>query len=120
MEKQNKCDCVSIHQDKVDLAKKELHKTNNLKNLSGFFKVFSDETRLKIICLLDKLGSMCVCDMAVVLNMTKSAISHQLSNLKENKIVASSKVGKIVFYSLSDSHVKDIYELGSYHIGENK
>lgn len=120
MEKQNKCDCLSIHQEKVSIAKRELGKSKNLKNLSVFFKVFSDETRLKIICILDKLGSMCVCDIAVVLNMTKSAISHQLSYLKDARIVVSKKEGKVVFYSLADSHVKDIYQLGSYHIGEKK
>ena len=118
MENKNKCDCLCLHESHVKEAKISLKKTKIFDNLSVFFKTFADATRLKIICVLDSVGSMCVCDIAVSLSMTKSAISHQLKFLKDNKLIKSSKKGKEIFYSLADEHVKDIFEKGLEHMEE--
>lgn len=112
------CDCDVIHADIVDTVRKKMPDENELINLSDFFKVLGDSTRAKIMWALDE-SEMCVCDLAVLLNMTKSAISHQLSALKRANLVKYRKEGKIVFYSLSDEHVKEIFEKGMDHIREN-
>ena len=113
-----RCDCNCIHKDKLEIAKSFLAKLPDSDSLSVFFKNFADKTRVEILTVLDKVGSMCVNDIAVALNMTKSAISHQLSSLKDSNLVKCEKQGKIVFYSLSDSHVKDIIDKGLEHIQE--
>ena len=118
IKKDSICDCECIHDKETKIAIAELKKINELNELCEFYKNFSDSTRLKIICILDKLKTMCVCDIAVSLNMTKSAISHQLKYLKDNNLVVAEKRGKIVFYSLADKHVKDIFEIGLKHIKE--
>ena len=117
---ENSCDCKCIHEDKKNRAVEVLKEINIFDKLSNFFKNFGDETRLKILAILDDVESMCVCDIAVALGMTKSAISHQLKYLKDYNLIKSDKVGKIVFYSLADSHVKDIIERGIEHLREEK
>ncbi|HAQ39728.1 MAG TPA: transcriptional regulator [Clostridiales bacterium] len=92
---------------------------NDLYDVSDFFKVLGDSTRSKIIWALDE-HEMCVCDLAVLLGMTKSAISHQLRALREANLVVNRRDGKNVFYSLADDHVKQIYEKGLEHIREKK
>ena len=114
----SKCDCNCIHKDKLNVAKEYLGKLPSSDSLSNFFKNFADNTRVRILTILDKVGAMCVNDIAVALDMTKSAISHQLSSLKDSNLVKCEKQGKIVFYSLSDSHVKDIIDKGLEHIQE--
>lgn len=116
--KENCCDCDMIHEKETKLAISELDKVSELNALCEFYKNFSDSTRLKIICILDKVKKMCVCDIAVALNMTKSAISHQLKYLKDNNLIVSEKIGKVVFYTLADKHVRDIYEIGMKHVKE--
>ena len=118
LKKDNGCDCNCIHQDIVDKARNYLDELMIFHNLEIFYKAFSDKTRLKIMYLLDKIGQMCVCDISVSLNMTKSAISHQLKYLKKNYLVKSFRRGKEVLYSIADDHVKDILEKGIEHIGE--
>lgn len=113
------CDCDVIHADLVESVKEKMPEENELYDLSDFFKVLGDSTRAKIIWALDE-SEMCVCDLAVLLNMTKSAISHQLSSLKQADLVKHRKEGKVVFYSLADDHVKEIFEKGLEHIRENK
>ncbi len=113
------CDCDVIHADLVESVKKRMPDENELYDLSDFFKVLGDSTRAKIIWALDE-SEMCVCDLAVLLNMTKSAISHQLSSLKQADLVKHRKEGKVVFYSLADDHVKAIFEKGLEHIREEK
>jgi len=112
------CDCEVIHADVVDKVKKKMPDEAELYDLSDFFKVLGDSTRMKLIWALDE-SEMCVCDLAVLLSMTKSAISHQLSSLKQANLVKFRKEGKVVFYSLSDDHVKAIFEKGLEHIKEN-
>lgn len=111
------CDCEVIHADLVEQVKLKMPKEDELYDLSDFFKVFGDSTRIKIMWALDE-SEMCVCDLAVLLNMTKSAISHQLRSLKEANLVKNRKEGKVVFYSLTDDHVKEIFEKGLEHIRE--
>ena len=118
--KKNNCDCDAIHLDKMNKAVSELEKLEIIDSMALFFKNFSDPTRLKILTILDRVGQMCVCDIAVSLNMTKSAISHQLKYLKDCNLVRSVKNGKEVFYALSDNHVKDIIETGIAHLKEKK
>lgn len=114
------CDCACIHSDKIDGASQSLKDIKSFARLSEFFKAFGDETRLKIMCILDSQNEMCVCDIAYSLNMTKSAISHQLKYLKKCGLVKCRKKGKIVFYSLSDEHVSVIFEMGVAHLKEEE
>ncbi len=112
------CDCEVIHADIVEKVKKNMPEESVLYDLSDFFKVLGDSTRVKILWALDE-HEMCVCDLAALLNMTKSAISHQLRSLKQANLVKFRRKGKIVFYSLADDHVKQIYEMGLEHIKES-
>jgi ArsR family transcriptional regulator len=111
------CDCDVIHADVVEKVKVKMPEEGELYDLSDFFKVLGDSTRIKIMWALDE-SEMCVCDLAVLLNMTKSAISHQLHSLKQANLVKYRKEGKVVYYSLSDEHVKEIFEKGLEHIRE--
>jgi len=111
------CDCDVIHAEVVEDVKQKMPEEQILFELADFFKVLGDSTRVKIMWALDK-NEMCVCDLAVLLNMTKSAISHQLRYLKQANLVKFRREGKIVFYSLADDHVKEIFGKGLEHILE--
>ena len=87
--------------------------------LADLFKVFGDSTRIKILYVL-LCSEMCVCDIAQILNMTQSAISHQLRTLKQMNLVRNRREGKTVFYSLADSHIKTILSQGMDHIEEDE
>nr|WP_143403597.1 metalloregulator ArsR/SmtB family transcription factor [Fusobacterium massiliense] len=113
------CDCDCVHSEIVEKTRKNFPKDELLGDLSDFFKVIGDGTRIKILWALDS-NEMCVCDIANLLNMTKSAVSHQLRGLREANLVKFRKSGKEVFYSLSDNHVKEIFEQGLIHIQEKK
>lgn len=113
------CDCEILHAEAVEEAKKNALDEDILIDISDFYKALSDSTRVKIINLLDRT-ELCVCDISAVLNMTKSAVSHQLKNLKEAGIVKSRKAGKEVFYSLSDEHVKKVFEISLEHVLEKQ
>jgi len=113
----DRCDCVVIHDDIVERVKEKMPEEETLYDLAELFKVFGDSTRTRILWALDE-AEMCVCDIAYLLNMTQSAISHQLRVLKQSKLVKHRREGKIVFYSLKDEHVKQIFELGLVHISE--
>lgn len=92
---------------------------NTLYDLADLFKVFGDSTRLRILCvLMDQ--EICVADLADALEMTQSAISHQLRTLKQSKLVKSRRDGKMVYYSLDDDHVRSIIETGREHIEEER
>jgi len=91
--------------------------SENFYDLANLYKMFADSTRIQILWALS-CEDMCVCDLAVLLGMTKSAISHQLRSLRLANLIKYNKQGKIVFYSLADSHVKDIFEKGFEHISE--
>lgn len=113
-----KCDCEIIHKNKVESAKKDLLQKDLLDLMSGFYKAMADDTRLKIINILEK-NELCVCDIAVILNMTKSAVSHQLKYLKKLNLIKSRKQGKEVWYKLADHHVKKVFDVCLEHIKEN-
>ena len=119
MENKRQCDCTSIHEYEANTAKRILKEINGLANLAEFFKAFADDTRLRIMSILDGVGRMCVCDIAYALSMTKSAISHQLKFLKNANLIKSEKIGKVVFYMLADNHVKTIFEMGLEHVKES-
>ena len=112
-----RCDCEVIHEDIVNLVRAKMPREETLYDLAELFKVFGDSTRIKILWALDE-AELCVCDIAVLLNMTQSAISHQLRVLKQANLVRNRKDGKIVFYSLIDEHVKQIFTQGLDHTRE--
>ena len=111
------CDCDVIHESAVEAVKSQLPDEDLLYEMSDFFRVFSDSTRIRILFALDK-GELCVCDLAYLLSMTKSAISHQLRILRASSLVRARRSGKNVFYSLADDHVRDIVEKALEHITE--
>ncbi len=111
------CEYMHIHKDLVKKVEETMPLTEELFDLAEFFKIFGDSTRIKILYVLFE-SEMCVCDIAQVLNMTVSAISHQLRILKQARLVKFRKEGKSVFYSLSDDHIKKILDNGIEHINE--
>ena len=111
------CECTVIHHeviDKIKLPEEEL-----LYDLGDFFKILGDSTRIKILSALFQ-SEMCVCDIAALLGMTQSAISHQLRVLKQGRLVKHRKEGKVVYYSLDDDHIKHIVDQGLTHISEKR
>ena len=111
------CDCNEIHVDLLKIVNDTMPEETELYDLAELFKVFGDSTRIRILFVLFE-AEVCVCDLAKVLNMTQSAISHQLRILKANKLVNSRREGKSVFYSLADGHVRTIIAQGREHIEE--
>ena len=111
------CDCDVIHGDIVNLVRDKMPQEESLYDLAELFKVFGDSTRVRILWALNE-AEMCVCDIAVLLNMTQSAISHQLRVLRQATLVKNRKEGKIVYYSLDDDHIKNIFDQGLIHINE--
>ncbi|SUQ39865.1 Transcriptional repressor SmtB [Clostridium neonatale] len=111
------CNCTIIHEDIVSKVKKSIPEEETLYDLADLFKVLGDSTRIKILCALFE-AEMCVCDIAALLGMTQSAISHQLRVLKQARLVKYKKEGKVVYYSLDDEHVKSIFDQGLIHISE--
>jgi len=106
-----------VDEDKVNKVKHIMPKEELLFDLAELFKVFGDSTRMKIICALFE-EELCVGDIAAIINSTQSAVSHQLRVLKQAKLVKYRKDGKIVYYSLDDDHVRQIFEKGREHIEE--
>ena len=111
------CDSNIIHEEIVSKVRKKLKKKKNLYSLSELFKVFGDFTRVKVLWAL-KEEEMCVCDIAALLSMTQSAISHQLRVLRNSNLVKSRKDGKVVYYSLDDGHVEQIFNQALIHVDE--
>ena len=111
------CDCEVIHRELVERIRKFMPKEEDFYDLADLYKMFSDSTRVRILWALSR-ERLCVCDIAVLLGMTKSAISHQLKSLRLANLVKYVKQGKEVYYSLADDHVKDIFEKGFEHIHE--
>ena len=111
------CDCSQSHIDIIDRVKKEMPDEEKLYDLAELYKVFGDSTRIRILYVLFE-SEMCVCDIAELLNMTVSAISHQLRVLRNAQLVKSRRDGKTVFYSLADDHVRLIINQGMEHICE--
>ncbi|MEG1877993.1 MAG: metalloregulator ArsR/SmtB family transcription factor [Pseudoflavonifractor sp.] len=111
------CELLHVHEDIVEKVKAAMPTDEVLYNLADLFKLFGDSTRIKILFLLFE-SEMCVCDIARLLSMTQSAISHQLRALKQSKLVKYRRDGKTVFYSLADGHVRTILDQGMEHVQE--
>lgn len=111
------CNCTIIHENIINEVKSKLPDEELLYDLAEFFKVFGDSTRIKILCALFE-AEMCVCDIASLLGMTQSAVSHQLRVLKGARLVKYRREGKIVYYSLDDEHIKHIFDEGLNHVLE--
>ena len=112
-----RCEYMHVHEEIVDQVNQNMPDEEILYDLAELFKLFGDSTRIKILYVLFE-SEMCVCDIAQLLNMNQSAISHQLRILKQNRLVKNRREGKAVFYSLADSHVKTILSQGMDHISE--
>lgn len=111
------CDLVEVHEELLKIVNEKMPEETELYDLAEFFKIFGDSTRIRILLVLFE-AEVCVCDLAEALNMTQSAISHQLKILKQNKLVKNRREGKSVFYSLADDHVRSIIAQGIEHIEE--
>lgn len=109
------CDCNIIHENIVKDTLSKMPEDNLFNKLAEFFKILGDTTRAKILFALDQ-NEMCVCDIANVLGMSKSSISHQLGTLRRMNIVKCRKQGKEVYYTIDDAHVQKLFELGIEHI----
>ena len=114
----DRTDCTVIHQDVVDHVKERMPDDDVLLDLADTFKLFSDSTRLKILYALTE-AEMCVCDISVLLGMSKSSVSHQLQVLKQSNLIKYRKAGRVVYYSLADDHVKTISRRGMEHVLED-
>ena len=111
------CECEELHSDIIETKRAEMPEIATLYDLSDFFKILGDSTRVSILFAIDG-EPMCVCDIAGLLGMTKSAVSHQLKILRQTDLVTYRKLGKNVYYSLADDHVRDIIEKALEHIKE--
>lgn len=111
------CDVTCVHNQIIEAVKEKMPAEELLNELVDFYKVFGDATRIKILCVLLR-SEMCVCDLAEMLGMTQSAISHQLRVLKQMKLVKNRREGKTVYYSLADGHIQNIISQGMEHIME--
>lgn len=112
-----RCEFIHAHEEIVKKVNEQMPDDEILYDLAELFKIFGDSTRIKILYVLFE-SEMCVCDIAQLLNMTQSAISHQLRALKQSKLVKYRREGKTVFYSLADSHVRTILGQGMEHVAE--
>ena len=111
------CECDEVHSEALERKKEKMPHSSEIYDLSDFFKVLGDSTRMNILFAING-EPMCVCDIADLLSMTKSAVSHQLKILRRADLVTYKKNGKNVFYELADSHVVDIIEKAFEHIKE--
>ena len=113
------CEQVQVHSDLVQAVRQHLPDEGELSDLAELFKIFGDSTRIRILYVLFE-HEVCVCDIAEILGMTQSAISHQLRIIKQARLVKSRRDGKTIYYSLSDDHVKSIVGLAREHLEEER
>ncbi len=111
------CECEHTHENVLEKARALMPSEDVIYDVAELFKVFGDSTRTNILMALFE-SEMCVCDIGALLNMTKSAISHQLRILRQSKLVKARKSGKEVFYSLADDHIQKIFEMAIEHVNE--
>ena len=112
------CETTEIHEELLKIVNETMPEETELYDLAELSKVFGDSKRIRILLLLFE-AEVVVCDLAQVLNMTQSAISHQLKILKQSRLVKSRREGKSIFYSLADDHVRTMIAQGREHIEEN-
>lgn len=113
------CDTVEVHEELLEKVRENMPDETELYDLAELFKIFSDSTRIRILFILFE-AEVCVCDLANMLRMTQSAVSHQLRILKQSKLVKNRREGKSIFYSLADEHVRTIIAQGLDHIEEDR
>ena len=113
----DRCEYLCVHEDVVQRVKDEMPPDEVLYDLAELFKVFGDTTRIRILYALFE-AQLCVCDIAQLLGLSQTAVSHQLRVLKASKLVRSRREGKNVFYALADDHVRSIIDQGIEHIEE--
>jgi ArsR family transcriptional regulator len=111
------CQVKALHEDAVDVALTQVLADDEVRQLAGLFKVLGDPTRTRILRALTP-GELCVCDISHVLGMSMSSVSHQLRVLREHNLVTPRRDGKIVFYSLADTHVQALHETALEHVRE--
>ena len=111
------CEADVVHEGVVARVKALLPDEDTLADVAELFKVFGDSTRTRILSALFE-AELCVCDIASLLGMTKSAVSHQLRILRQTKVVKNRKQGKEVYYSLDDDHISRIYKMALEHLAE--
>lgn len=111
------CDCEVIHEDIVNEVQEKMTDTNEYLKLAELYKLFGDCTRIRILHALE-ISELCVCDLAALLGLSKSAVSHQLKVLRLSNLVKFRREGQIVYYSLADDHVKEIINIAMEHIRE--
>ena len=111
------CDCCEVHENLLQIVNETLPEENELYDLAELFKVFGDSTRIRILYVLFE-DELCVGDIAELLNMSQSSVSHQLRILKDAKLVKFRREGKSIFYALDDEHVYHILEMGMEHVEE--
>lgn len=112
------CDCNVIHMDVVEQVRKQMPDEEPIYEVADLFKVFGDSTRARIICALS-ISELCVCDLSALLDMSQSAVSHQLRTLKQARIVKNRRSGKVVYYSLDDEHIKALFNVAFDHVMED-
>jgi ArsR family transcriptional regulator len=112
------CITKGIHKDIIRNVKRNMPDQVALYDVADLFKLFGDSTRLSILWALSE-SEMCVCDLCALLKMKQPAVSHQLKNLKQSRIVKARRDGKIVYYSLDDEHIRELLNLGMEHIQES-
>lgn len=111
------CEFLCVHQDAVDRVRGHMPTEEEIGAMADLFKLFGDATRIKILCCLSQ-QELCVCDLAALIGMNQSAVSHQLRLLKQGRLVKSRREGKSVFYSLADGHVETVLAQGMEHVSE--
>lgn len=112
------CATKGIHSDVIRSVRRNMPDPDPLYELSDFFKLFGDSTRLSILWALSE-SEMCVCDLCALLKMKQPAVSHQLRNLKQSRVVKARRDGKVIYYSLDDEHIRRLLNLGMEHILES-
>ncbi len=111
------CMTKGIHRDIIRAVRKAMPDPIHLYDLADLFKLFGDSTRLGILWALSE-SEMCVCDLCALLQMKQPAVSHQLKNLKQSRVVKARRDGKVVYYSLDDEHIRKLLNLGMEHLLE--
>ena len=112
------CTIEGIHTDIVQIVNRKLPGSDDLYELAELFKLFGDGTRIGILWALSE-SEMCVCDICALLKMKQPAVSHQLKNLKQARIVKARRDGRVVYYSLDDDHIRKLLNLGMEHVRES-
>ncbi len=113
---EDSCDVFCVHRERVENVRSRLLPPGDVQRLAVTFKVLGDPTRIRVLDALSR-GELCVCDLAALLQMSSSAVSHQLRVLRDARLVKYRREGKMAFYSLDDAHVLTLFEQGLEHVG---